>query len=614
MPRTIVKFKELKDPAVLLFTVKRETPDLNSSFLRRRGKRIVGMLEKPETLDDETVDYSEAMAGLYTFSKGSMFLEMFDEVKREYLEKDRLAEIFISHVIDKLICNNKSLTLETRRLNRFVSLGSNELIERALKENSLGISFKEAGTLFIDLDGTILEHDNGGGLGKFNYSELWKLSNESIVPLIKELHDFGYSIIVTTSRKFLSNEIIKIQLENMGIPVDGVIEGLPGGPRILLNDVKPSVPCLMTSFAINLARNEFPLEALSHLTESTREAIVIREFIGESGEQTFLIKDAFGLSVRKCSLDNENSRNLIKYQHNWFQIVSELLPELIPNLGKTNVYSEDSIIFFDTNYISNLQTFADYLKSQSQKNGQRQLSKLVDCFVLLYEKYQRKSDKNMFYLNDVIEKKAQIGLNKGIKFLASNYEGKEIFVHGKSLSRLQQKWSGIFVERQETIRRLMTDSKSIDTLIHGDPTLSNIMMQESGMPVFLDPIGSRVLPDFNFAQRGLGRTHPIFDFSRIRLSLQDEYESWRNDLYISDFENYVEVSFHPSFRISHLYKHFQGCWPSELMPKEEAVSDLVYILTLARILPYKLKNKRAEALYLMGLISELCDKFQESHL
>lgn len=100
-------------------------------------------------------------------------------------------------------------------------------------------------TWFIDLDGTILNHN-----GYLNGAD-------NLLPGVKELWatipDRDCIVIVTGRKKYYKNKSLKILSDN-GLRYDHAIFGLPLGERIVINDCKPEG--LKTAIAWNVQRNK----------------------------------------------------------------------------------------------------------------------------------------------------------------------------------------------------------------------------------------------------------------------------------------------------------------------------------------------------------------------
>ena len=101
-------------------------------------------------------------------------------------------------------------------------------------------------TWFIDLDGTILEHN--GYLIK-NKDKLLKG-----VKLFFRKIPKNDKIIITTSRNRKYSKITINFLKKNKINFDEIIFNLPYGERILINDIKPKKK-LRTAKSINIKRN-----------------------------------------------------------------------------------------------------------------------------------------------------------------------------------------------------------------------------------------------------------------------------------------------------------------------------------------------------------------------
>lgn len=100
-------------------------------------------------------------------------------------------------------------------------------------------------TWFIDLDGTILNHNgyiNNDDFLLHGVKELW-----AAIPK----DDY---IVITTGRKEQHKESSLKILQDNDLRYDHVIFGLPLGERIVINDVKPEG--LKTAIAWNVERNK----------------------------------------------------------------------------------------------------------------------------------------------------------------------------------------------------------------------------------------------------------------------------------------------------------------------------------------------------------------------
>jgi dTDP-glucose pyrophosphorylase len=594
---------------VLLCTASKSPIDLSWSFVREVDGTIVGVVEKPIDHSDRTINYAEGLIGVYGFSQVLHFVKMFEKAR----EKNGAAEIFISAVIDNGIVSKEVAGVRKVQVDNFTSLGTADLIQTAIRNNQLGGSFKEAGTLFIDLDGTIFSHDSGGGVGIFDYNTSPTLVSEGIPEWLQSAKAAGYSIVITSARNESSRNLVADQLATFSIPYNELILGLSGGPRFLFNDTKDSLACLPTAYVMNYPRNNFPVSAANKILKTTSSLSIHNEFKGESGERTFLLRDSNGFFIRKQSQDTFNSRNIIKYQVKWFEVVNEFYPKNVPKLIGTNIHSADHLLYFDSEYVPDLIPLGTYLSGQTNQHKQEKIAEFADIMNDIYDKFRVESQGNMQYVRTVIESKALKGVSVGFANLHIAIDMPIMnFVNGRSLANSWKNISKVLNRDSLFIVDLLDNTLDERTLIHGDPTLSNIVCTKDGKILLLDPIGARVMPDFNQAE-GLGRANPVFDYSRVRLSLENEYERWPDEIVVqseSGEANYLL----PNRNENNLYSFYRSRSFGLDKSQHSALDDLIHITTLARIFPYKTKSKKKEAYYILGILDEMCERFIEEYM
>ena len=105
-------------------------------------------------------------------------------------------------------------------------------------------------TYFIDIDGTILKYR------KFNnyYNKEAEVIPSSLA-FIKEKHNEGHMIVLTTARpESMLPHTVKELLKNE-IPFHRIISGIERGPRYLINDLKKKKKG-DRAIAINIKRDE----------------------------------------------------------------------------------------------------------------------------------------------------------------------------------------------------------------------------------------------------------------------------------------------------------------------------------------------------------------------
>tara|TARA_Y100000114_G_scaffold121683_1_gene116920 strand:- start:1343 stop:1708 length:366 start_codon:yes stop_codon:yes gene_type:complete len=107
-------------------------------------------------------------------------------------------------------------------------------------------------TIFCDLDGTLVEHNDPISIQDPNL-ELKVLPGTH--DKLREWDSKGYYIVITTGRKQSAREATIKQLSRAGICYDDLIMGFGGAPRYIINDRKKDSD-IDTVYAINLDRNK----------------------------------------------------------------------------------------------------------------------------------------------------------------------------------------------------------------------------------------------------------------------------------------------------------------------------------------------------------------------
>jgi len=106
-------------------------------------------------------------------------------------------------------------------------------------------------TIICDIDGTILIQE-GNCYGQLTSEPQL---TEGALEKVYEWEMLNYNIILITGRKESTRKITEQQLESLGIVFDQLIMGVGGGPRVLINDLKPNKSIEMAT-AFNILRNK----------------------------------------------------------------------------------------------------------------------------------------------------------------------------------------------------------------------------------------------------------------------------------------------------------------------------------------------------------------------
>jgi predicted mannosyl-3-phosphoglycerate phosphatase (HAD superfamily) len=193
------------------------------------------------------------------------------------------------------------------------------------------------GTIFCDLDGTVIKHQDTP-----SYDKPLELLPGAL-DKIKEWIRAGFHIVLTTSRNAADEPILRQFLNDAGVPHHKLVSGLPSGPRYIVNDRKPSAIFHPQVGAFEVERNQ----GIQHIDlPSPRHVHVIKRFNGGSLAETLLLEDHEKVFVRKRISKRENLAMgfaKLKQQFRMLERFSHLAPDLIPQLyGDHN----DSLEYF----------------------------------------------------------------------------------------------------------------------------------------------------------------------------------------------------------------------------------------------------------------------------
>lgn len=181
--------------------------------------------------------------GGYGFESSERFIQAYESIEQG-------SEIYISHVIYKMILDGEKFTIE--RAHNYIDWGTLREYRHYCK------SFV---TIFCDIDGVIFK--NGSKFGKSG----WKTEpiSENLHKLSQLQKEGRLYLVITSSRPDGEIEYIKDRLLEYGLMVDKYVMGLPHSKRILINDYSATNP-YPSAFSINIERDGQNLSTmLDHL-------------------------------------------------------------------------------------------------------------------------------------------------------------------------------------------------------------------------------------------------------------------------------------------------------------------------------------------------------------
>ena len=183
-----------------------------------------------------------------TFCVGGYQFLSVDRYRQAYIDvnKSRLTEIYMSSIIDHLISCGEIFTTTT--VNNYIDLGTFEDWRR----------YNDKPTLFVDIDGTIVENQSLHGSNNY---ETWPKILQNNVDALLRAKANGAQIVFTTSRPIRFEKATKNLLGKLGFDDCQLLMDMHHAQRILINDYAPSNPW-PSAVAINIKRNDDSLDQL----------------------------------------------------------------------------------------------------------------------------------------------------------------------------------------------------------------------------------------------------------------------------------------------------------------------------------------------------------------
>jgi len=217
--------------------------DLNKvGLIKPKNKSYITIDAQGNVLNivEKLVISSSFCVGGYAFSDAGLFVSALNKL---YPHRER----YISHVIYQLMLEGQ--TFNAIETNSYSDWGTVEDWDR----------FKKSyGTLFLDLDGTLVKNSSA-------HFPPYIGESDPIAPnveIVRQLQQSGkFEIIITTSRPEKYRSVTEQQLKQLGIVYKTLLMGLLHSKRIIINDYSKSNP-FKSCDSINLKRNADDLKEI----------------------------------------------------------------------------------------------------------------------------------------------------------------------------------------------------------------------------------------------------------------------------------------------------------------------------------------------------------------
>jgi NDP-sugar pyrophosphorylase family protein/thiamine kinase-like enzyme len=517
------------------------------SYAKIVNNQLIDIKEKDKELAAQS---APGLVACYKFRNKDVFISECQKMINEsdFSGDSVKPEFYISKVIDRLLKNDK-------RVNYFFTkfafpLGTPAQIKQFIGQFDEIKHYPEPKTYFFDIDGVLFEHDAGHHSKEERYSYPLVPIQQNI-DLVKSLRHDGADIVLTTARPDRERVSLENCLKNNSIPYSKIIMGLSGGPRILVNDLKPSSPFSATAIAVNTERNS-PITSDLKFNKTEK---VLETFDGGSKANTLLMTDNDQKFVRKQVskfVDANTGENVLKIQRDWYLLhsaYSDVIPKFYKDTDDGLSYSID-IEYIKGRKLSEISDHNDV--NQSIDTVLANLKNMYDRFGVNVE-----NDKDYW----------KFLLTKSVIPVLESFEKRlqlqdSIIIGGTSHSLLGYKFKKLLNSNNRLTDILETIDSGLHTKIHGDLTFENIMIREDGQPFLIDPLSSFM--DMRQQPRGFGITSPMFDLAKLLQSSLGSYEKWSTHSHdfikrnaVNDYElSFLAVETTSTNRIIKMYEHY----------------------------------------------------------
>tara|TARA_R100001463_G_scaffold135530_1_gene198986 strand:- start:1521 stop:3572 length:2052 start_codon:yes stop_codon:yes gene_type:complete len=394
---------------------------------------------------------------------------LFNDIEKKFISETM---IYVSDCLQFLLRGNKKLIR--------VEVDSADFYgDEPMLENYINKRRKQC-TILCDIDGVLLKHKNHSTC---NPDENLKLKG---VEKINKWKADGHKVILTTARNNKYRECTINMLSELDINYDEIVMSLPAGPRILINDHKPSKKFVNQANAIELERNSGIENIDIDKYVKPNDVVIEKCFKGGSFAKTYLIGDVVRKHIEKTD-ENYIHYEKLKRQKDDLIRLDFLWKGCTPKIINEKDCEFD--YYFDMEYLNDYDTIDNV-------TGFEKFDALDVLFSGMKEKiYSMKREVDgVEWLNNHFDKKiySKFDLYSKNKTLKSLIYSNTVYINGKKYSGLQKILS--------SIDKRIVKPKHIRP-VHGDFTFENIMWNGENIKL-IDMDGS---DSFDAAELDLGK-------------------------------------------------------------------------------------------------------------
>lgn len=498
--------------------------------------------------------------------KGIIGCIYFENIEHNF-KKD---QVYVSDCLQDLLKQNKKIKVTSTKNASFY--GDVEMLETHVN------NLRKKCSIFCDIDGVLIYHD------PHSTTEVSKNKTIEGFEKLGELKSLGHKIILTTARSEKYREKTVELLKKLNIKYHELVMGLPAGPRLLINDHKPSKTFTNQANSLELTRDKGikGLDISKYYKES--DTSILKRFEGGSFATTYLLSNE---TVRKHIIKEDDEiihYHKLKRQVSDLKRFSFLWPNSTPKIIKQK--DTDFDFSFDMEYLSEHKTVADILCADEKKNA---INNLLDGMnknvYALRKEVDGISWLNRHYDNKILSKFDNYSKDLNLNKIIFN---EFIYINGKKYLGLKKTLLSIdkHLVKPNFIRP-----------IHGDFTLENVMWDGSTIKL-IDMDGSDI---FDAAELDLGK---------MCQSVFSKFNEWKNtDIKIYKNEDKYECT-DKYFKLdldNKLTKDIISQWSLILNDdKQTVINKGIFYMSLyfIRFVPFRMKISSDHGIFalLMAII------------
>jgi len=521
----------------------------NWSKVVHDGKRIQMICEKERVSSDEL--YVDGIIGCI----------LFDSIEDKFNNDNYM---YVSNSLQSLLLSGKNIkTVEVTQANFY---GDKHMLETYVN------ILRKRCTIFCDIDGVLIKH---------NPHSKQILSDNKLIDGYDRLQQWGkegHRVILTTARSEKHRSTVVVLLDTLGIQYDELVMGLPAGPRVLINDHKPSKLFTNQATSMEVVRDSgLQHKDITHIIRSN-DIKVIKQFEGGSFAKTYLLELYDNTFVRKHIIKTDE--NIIHYdklvrQMDDLQRLNFLWPNCTPHiLAKRDT---DFDFCFDMEYLQEYKTISECSIDDQIISLQYLLSGMDNNVYSMKKEIEGISWVDNFLSRKIYPKFAIYEKSRNLKTLI---DSKEVIINGSKFSGLRDIISKIdkHIIKPKHLRP-----------IHGDFTFENVMWNGEKIKL-IDMDGS---DPFDAAELDLGKMCQSV-FSRF-----NEWKNIKMDIKIEG-NTYVCNSDYFDIKQDSIYEVTIKEWSHILNDDNETIKTkgIFYMcMWFIRFVPFRIKQSENHGIF-----------------